>query len=90
MSAPKKPSSCCPGSRCQRRPRLEAAFGVRLGIVVTDTFGRPWRMGLVNVAIGLARVPARIDMVGERDAFGRVLSVTMPALADDWLPPRAW
>ena len=63
--------------------RLESAFGVRLGIVVTDTFGRPWRMGLVNVAIGLARVPARIDMVGERDAFGRVLSVTMPALADE-------
>jgi len=63
--------------------RLEAAFGVPLGIVVTDTFGRPWRMGLVNVAIGLARVPARIDMVGERDAFGRVLSVTMPALADE-------
>ncbi len=65
---------------CQR---LETAFGVRLGIVVTDTFGRPWRMGLVNVAIGLAQVPARIDMVGERDAFGRVLSVTMPALADE-------
>ncbi|ERS91114.1 hypothetical protein Q671_00785 [Halomonas sp. PBN3] len=63
--------------------RLEDAFGVRLGIVVTDTFGRPWRMGLVNVAIGLARVPARIDMAGERDAFGRVLSVTMPALADE-------
>lgn len=63
--------------------RLEAAFGVRLGIVVTDTFGRPWRMGLVNVAIGLARVPARIDLVGERDAFGRELSVTMPALADE-------
>jgi coenzyme F420-0:L-glutamate ligase / coenzyme F420-1:gamma-L-glutamate ligase len=63
--------------------RLEAAFGVRLGVVITDTFGRPWRMGLVNVAIGLARVPARIDMVGERDAFGRVLSVTMPALADE-------
>lgn len=63
--------------------RLEAAFGVRLGIVVTDTFGRPWRMGLVNVAIGLARVPARIDMVGERDAFGRVMSVTVPALADE-------
>lgn len=63
--------------------RLENAFGVSLGIVVTDTFGRPWRMGLVNVAIGLARVPARIDMAGERDAFGRVLSVTMPALADE-------
>lgn len=63
--------------------RLEEAFGVRLGVVVTDTFGRPWRMGLVNVAIGLARVPARVDMAGERDAFGRVLSVTVPALADE-------
>ncbi|MDN3557163.1 coenzyme F420-0:L-glutamate ligase [Halomonas maura] len=63
--------------------RLEAAFGVRLGIVITDTFGRPWRMGLVNVAIGLARVPSQVDLVGERDAFGRVLSVTMPALADE-------
>ncbi|XKE45151.1 coenzyme F420-0:L-glutamate ligase [Halomonas organivorans] len=63
--------------------RLEAACGVRLGIVITDTFGRPWRMGLVNVAIGLARVPSQIDLVGERDAFGRVLSVTMPALADE-------
>lgn len=63
--------------------RLEAAFGVRVGVVITDTFGRPWRLGLVNVAIGLAKVPARIDMVGERDAFGRELSVTMPALADE-------
>ncbi|WP_254774214.1 coenzyme F420-0:L-glutamate ligase [Marinobacter sp. AC-23] len=63
--------------------RLEDAFGVRVGVVITDTFGRPWRLGLVNVAIGLAKVPARIDMVGERDAFGRELSVTMPALADE-------
>mgnify|MGYP001994679950 FL=1 len=63
--------------------RLEEAFGVSVGVVVTDTFGRPWRMGLVNVAIGLAKVPARIDLIGERDAFGRVLSVTMPALADE-------
>ena len=63
--------------------RLEDAFGVRLGVVITDTFGRPWRLGLVNVAIGLAQVPARIDMAGERDAFGRELSVTMPALADE-------
>ncbi|WP_252738092.1 coenzyme F420-0:L-glutamate ligase [Marinobacter salexigens] len=63
--------------------RLQDAFGVRVGVVITDTFGRPWRLGLVNVAIGLAQVPARIDMVGERDAFGRELSVTMPALADE-------
>lgn len=63
--------------------RLQTAFGVRLGIVITDTFGRPWRLGLVNVAIGLSQVPARVDLIGERDAFGRELSVTMPALADE-------
>nr|WP_245635033.1 coenzyme F420-0:L-glutamate ligase [Marinobacterium profundum] len=62
---------------------LERASGVRLGVVITDTFGRPWRMGLVNVAVGLAKVPSQIDLVGERDAFGRELSVTVPALADE-------
>jgi coenzyme F420-0:L-glutamate ligase / coenzyme F420-1:gamma-L-glutamate ligase len=62
---------------------LERASGVRLGVVITDTFGRPWRMGLVNVAVGLAKVPRQIDLVGERDAFGRELSVTVPALADE-------
>jgi coenzyme F420-0:L-glutamate ligase/coenzyme F420-1:gamma-L-glutamate ligase len=62
---------------------LERAGGVRLGLVITDTFGRPWRMGLVNVAVGLARVPSQIDLVGQRDAFGRELSVTVPALADE-------
>lgn len=65
------------------RERLEAAFGCRIGIVITDTFGRPWRMGLVNVAIGLAGVPAKVDLAGELDAFGRPLTVTSPALADE-------
>lgn len=62
---------------------LEAATGKQLGVIITDTFGRPWRMGLVNVAVGLANVPSKIDMAGERDAYGRVLSVTVPALADE-------
>ena len=62
---------------------LEQASGKQLGVIITDTFGRPWRMGLVNVAIGLANVPGKIDMAGERDAYGRVLSVTVPALADE-------
>lgn len=65
------------------RDRLSAAFGVRVGVVITDTFGRPWRMGLVNVAIGLAGVPAKVDLIGENDAFGRELLVTSPALADE-------
>lgn len=62
---------------------LESASGKKLGVVVTDTFGRPWRMGLVNVAIGLANVPAKVDMAGLDDAYGRELKVTVPALADE-------
>lgn len=62
---------------------LQKATGKRLGIVITDTFGRPWRMGLVNVAIGLANVPSKIDLAGETDAYGRELRVTVPALADE-------
>jgi coenzyme F420-0:L-glutamate ligase/coenzyme F420-1:gamma-L-glutamate ligase len=65
------------------RDRLEESYGVRVGVVITDTFGRPWRMGLVNVAIGLAGVPAKLDLTGEKDAFGRLLTVTAPALADE-------
>ena len=62
---------------------LEVMTGKKLGVVVTDTFGRPWRMGLVNVAIGLANVPAIVDMAGLEDAYGRKLKVTVPALADE-------
>ncbi|MBE0692031.1 MAG: coenzyme F420-0:L-glutamate ligase [Aquamicrobium sp.] len=54
-----------------------------IGVVVTDTFGRPWRQGLVNIAIGLAGVPAIVDWTGRTDASGRTLKATMPALADE-------
>ncbi|OMH39448.1 coenzyme F420-0:L-glutamate ligase [Motiliproteus sp. MSK22-1] len=63
--------------------RLEQMSGKQLGVVITDTFGRPWRMGLVNVAIGLANVPGKVDLAGENDAYGRELKVTIPALADE-------
>ncbi|MEM9602687.1 MAG: coenzyme F420-0:L-glutamate ligase [Pseudomonadota bacterium] len=62
---------------------LESRFGVHIGVVVTDTFGRPWRLGQVNVAIGLHRVPAKVSLVGGVDAWGRTLAVTEPALADE-------
>ena len=62
---------------------LEDNAGVGLGVVITDTFSRPWRMGLVNVAIGLANVPSKVDLAGENDAYGRELRVTVPALADE-------
>jgi coenzyme F420-0:L-glutamate ligase/coenzyme F420-1:gamma-L-glutamate ligase len=62
---------------------LEARFGVSVGVVITDTFGRPWRLGQVNVAIGLAGVPATVSEKDRTDAYGRLLSVTEPALADE-------
>lgn len=62
---------------------LEAHFACNLGIIISDTFGRPWRLGQTNVAIGLANVPGVMHMLGEEDAFGRPLSVTAPAFADE-------
>lgn len=62
---------------------LQQATGVRLGIVISDTFGRPWRMGQVNVAIGLAQVPAQLDLRGQQDGWGHTLRVTTPAFADE-------
>jgi coenzyme F420-0:L-glutamate ligase/coenzyme F420-1:gamma-L-glutamate ligase len=51
--------------------------------VITDTFGRPWRTGLVNVAIGVAGLPALVDLRGQKDHHGRVLEATVVALADE-------
>jgi coenzyme F420-0:L-glutamate ligase / coenzyme F420-1:gamma-L-glutamate ligase len=66
------------------RARLTDTLGLsRLGVVMTDTFGRPWRNGLVNVAIGCAGLPALIDLRGQADHHGRELEVTVVALADE-------
>lgn len=65
------------------RGGLEARFGAPIGVVVSDTFGRPWRNGLVNVAIGVAGVPALIDWTTRTDAYGRGLKATLPAFADE-------
>jgi coenzyme F420-0:L-glutamate ligase/coenzyme F420-1:gamma-L-glutamate ligase len=62
---------------------LSQAAGVRLGVVITDTFGRPWRQGVVNVAIGCAALPAVVDLRGTKDAGGRILEATIVALADE-------
>ena len=65
------------------RARLAEMLGVRLGVIISDTFGRAWRLGLVNVAIGIAGVPATVNLAGQTDTFGRVLKVTAPARADE-------
>jgi coenzyme F420-0:L-glutamate ligase / coenzyme F420-1:gamma-L-glutamate ligase len=57
-------------------------FGFRPGVVISDSFGRPWRMGTVNVAIGVAGMPAIIDQRGLPDRDGRIMQMTLIALAD--------
>lgn len=73
-----------PDASCTRLAEaLAARFSAKIGVVMTDTFGRPWRIGQVNVAIGLSQVPATIREQGNVDAWGRKLQVTEPALADE-------
>ena len=71
--------------RSARRIRngLRARVGLSLGVVVSDTFGRPWRKGVVDVAIGCAGVAAIVDLRGSADALGRELQVTEVAIADE-------
>jgi coenzyme F420-0:L-glutamate ligase / coenzyme F420-1:gamma-L-glutamate ligase len=65
------------------RKALRARFGLTVGVIVTDTMGRPWRAGQTDTAIGAAGVlPAR-DHRGEFDAFGNTLEVTVAAVADE-------
>jgi coenzyme F420-0:L-glutamate ligase/coenzyme F420-1:gamma-L-glutamate ligase len=62
---------------------LRARFGVRVGVVVSDTFGRPWREGQTDVAIGAAYLDALVDHRGSVDAFGNELQVTAAAVVDE-------
>jgi coenzyme F420-0:L-glutamate ligase/coenzyme F420-1:gamma-L-glutamate ligase len=65
------------------RARLREVTGREVGVIVSDTFGRPWRMGIANVALGVAGVTAVIDHRGRRDDFGRELTATVIAVADE-------
>ena len=62
---------------------LREKFGVEIGIVVTDTVGRPWRVGQTDLAIGAAGVQLTDDLRGANDANGRPLHVTMAVVADE-------
>ena len=62
---------------------LRKRTGKRVAIIISDTFGRPWRLGLINVAIGAAGVPALLDLRGTRDLHGKPLHATIVAVADE-------
>lgn len=65
------------------RLRLQQRFGVSIAVIVTDTFGRAWRRGLVDVAIGVAGMEPIEDLRGQTDTFGKVLEVSEVAIVDE-------
>jgi coenzyme F420-0:L-glutamate ligase/coenzyme F420-1:gamma-L-glutamate ligase len=65
------------------RVRIEREFGIEIAVIVTDTFGRAWRMGLVDVAIGVSGMSPLLDLRGTPDMNGRPLEVTEIAIADE-------
>ncbi len=65
------------------RTLIARATGTSIGVVITDTFGRPWRRGLTDVAIGIAGLPSLVDLRGTTDTHGNVLEVTEVAVVDE-------
>jgi coenzyme F420-0:L-glutamate ligase/coenzyme F420-1:gamma-L-glutamate ligase len=70
-------------SAARLRDEFDARSGCEVGVIINDSFGRPWRLGVTGVAIGCAGVAALIDRRGDPDLFGRLLQVTVIAHADE-------
>jgi coenzyme F420-0:L-glutamate ligase/coenzyme F420-1:gamma-L-glutamate ligase len=70
-------------SAARLRDALAARFGVAVAVIVTDSFGRAWRQGTTDVAIGVAGMEPLLDLRGEPDARGRPLEATLIAVADE-------
>jgi len=70
-------------SAARIRERLRELAGIEVGVVVSDSFGRPWRQGTADVAIGLAGIRPLLDLKGVRDAAGYELHATVIAVADE-------
>ncbi len=73
----------CDTSARRIRAAVRSALGVDVAVVISDTFGRPWREGHVNFAIGVAGIRPLIDYAGQRDPAGYELRVTMMAVVDE-------
>jgi coenzyme F420-0:L-glutamate ligase/coenzyme F420-1:gamma-L-glutamate ligase len=71
------------GSAHALRQHLAGACGIEIAVIISDSFGRPWRKGTAGVAIGAAGLPAVIDLRGKPDLFGRALQVTETGFADE-------
>ena len=73
----------CDRSARRIRDGIRGRAGLEVGVIVSDTFGRPWRRGLPDVAIGVAGIAAVVDLRGTPDALGREMQVTEVAVADE-------
>ena len=73
----------CDASARKIRDGLEQAAGGPVAVIVSDSFGRPWREGSVNVAIGVAGMKPLRDQRGEEDGYGHILRVTVVSVADE-------
>lgn len=67
----------------QLRTQFERRFAKRIGVIINDSFGRPWRQGTVGVALGASGIPSLNNLRGRPDLFGRPLEVTETAFADE-------
>jgi len=76
---PKNPDK----SAKQIRNEIKRKIGVEVAVIISDTFGRPWREGHINVAVGVAGMKPITDYRGKKDMFGYVLKVTTMAIADE-------
>lgn len=65
------------------RKKLETLLGLKLAVIISDTWGRSWRNGVVNFAIGSSGISPLVDYTGKRDQFGNELKVTKVAVADE-------
>jgi coenzyme F420-0:L-glutamate ligase / coenzyme F420-1:gamma-L-glutamate ligase len=65
------------------RESIQREIGARPAVIITDSFGRPWRQGIVNVAIGVAGIQPLVDYRGQPDDHGRVMNVSVIAIADE-------
>jgi coenzyme F420-0:L-glutamate ligase/coenzyme F420-1:gamma-L-glutamate ligase len=70
------------GSAAAIREGVRARTGVEIGVILCDSHGRPFRLGNVGVAVGVAGMPALIDLRGQTDLFGRVLKISIQGYAD--------
>ncbi len=70
-------------SALRLRSRIRTITGADVAVIVSDTFGRPWRIGQTNVAVGISGMRPLIDYRGRKDMYGRTLQLTIMAVADE-------